>query len=346
MTEESDRVDFTATDLALMKALGIIDAQGRLTPEAYVGYVTRLRVNEQAQALGLPLIVLPPPSKKSSPEKKVADFFSKDKTLYVDGGFEESYMLRSFITSIAVGFNARKRKHKLSNSEIQAIADEVSALSEEEVIRRLEENNVVFQPHFGWAYSIRMPDAAPDVPYDAEKLVRRFRDSICYQLEAPSINDLEGNKQRCTQYIRSKTRAKQYADLMLSYLWLWRSLSPLKWADLVRVSLENWDKMATGWPDINIVSPDYGLILVEAKGKDKLHTSQVYTLLKLREVLGPERIAIAWTNRIVYDLPLCNFEHQDSVWRWIRTRPERRKNNLKHPGTFYSADKALLMPCV
>lgn len=342
MTDNLKSEVLSTKDLALLKALGVISSDGRATPEAYVGYISRLRVNEQAQALGLPLIVLPPPIGKSNPEKKVATFFAKDKTLYVDAGFEESYMLRSFIGSIVPDFNVRKKKHNLSTSKIELITSEVSALSEYDVIRRLEENNVVFQPHFGWAYSIGMPASAPDAPYDLEKLVSRFFSASCYQLDSPSINDLEGNRNRCMKYIRSKTRAKQYADLMLKYLWLWRSLPPKTWSELIQVSLENWERMSTGWPDINIVSPEHGLILVEVKGKDKLHTSQIYTLLKLREVLGPERVAIAWANRIIHELPISNSMHQKSVWSWLKTPQEKRINNIAHPGFFYNPEQSLL----
>lgn len=328
-------------DLGLLQALGVVSSDGGVTPEAYIGYISRLRVNEQAQALGLPLIILPAPIKKSSPEKKVAAFFSKDKTLYVDAGFEESYLLRSFMGSMVLNFNVRKKKHDLFKPEIDSIASEVTALSEGDVIRRLEENNAVFQPHFGWAYSIRMPASALYAPYDLGKLISRFYSASCYQLDSPSINDLPGDERRCKEYLNSKKTAKQYAELMLKYLWLWRSLPPEKWSELIKVCLEDWDKMSTGWPDINILSPEHGLVLVEVKGKDKLHTSQIYTLLKLRDVLGPERVAVAWANRIAHDLPIANSLHQESVWRWLKTAPELRVSSIAHPEFFYDSKKSL-----
>ena len=86
----------------------VLSVQKGATPEAYVGYISRLRVNEKAQTLGLLLIVLPPPIGKSNPEKKVATFFANDKNLYVGAGFEESYILRSFIGSITPDFIVRK----------------------------------------------------------------------------------------------------------------------------------------------------------------------------------------------------------------------------------------------
>jgi hypothetical protein len=341
MTDNSKEESLPTKDLALLQALGVVGSDGAVTPEAYIGYISRLRVNEQAQALGLPLIILPPPVAKSSPEKKVATFFSKDSTLYVDAGFEESYMLKSFIGSMVPNFNVRKKKHDLSKQEIDAIASQIAVLSEGEVIRRLEENNVVFQPHFGWAYSIRMPKLALDAPYDLEKLISRFYSANCYQLDCPSVNDLPGDERRCKEYLKSRKRAKQYGELMLKYLWLWRSLPPEKWSALIMVCLQHWDKMSTGWPDINILSPKHGLVLVEVKGKDKLHTSQIYTLLKLRDVLGPSRVAIAWANRIAYDLPIANSDHQESVWKWLTTPPELRVNSIAHPEFFYDPRKSL-----
>lgn len=342
MTESFISGQLTAKDIALLKVLGVVNSDGGVTPEAYIGYIARLRVNEQAQALGLPLIILPAPISKSNPEKKVAAFFSKDKSLYVDAGFEESYLLKSFLGSIYPGFNLRKQKADLSISEIETVSSKVFDLSEGDVVKCLEENNPVFQPHFGWAYRIKMPESALDAPYNNEKLVSRFNSACCYQLESPSINDLPGNESRCKEYLGSNKRAKQYADLMLKYILLWRSLSPKKWSELVKVCLENWDKMSAGWPDINILSPEYGLIVIEVKGMDKLHASQIYTLLKLREVLGPERVAVAWANRIANDLPFDNLQHQDSVWKWVRTTPELRANNLAHPEFFYDSNKAIL----
>lgn len=341
MAENPDQQHLDEGSIKLLRALGVLDGQNHVTPEAYIGFVTRRPVNEQAQALGIPLVLLPPPRGEESPESTVSKFFSKEKGLHVDGGYEESYLLRSFITSVAVGFNAKKKKHSLSHEKVAAIAKTVSTLTEEQVIRLLEENNVVFQPHFGFAYSIQMPERADESPYTMEKLIERFFKAACYQLEEPAINDLEENEARCNEFLRSKEGAKHYAKLMLTYLWVWRSLSSFEWSSLIKVVLENWDKMATGWPDINIVGPETGLILVEVKGKDKLHTSQVYTLLKLKEVLGPQRFAIAWVNRIAMGVE--NREHQESVWEWVRTSPENRANTIKHPKSFYCASKVLLL---
>jgi hypothetical protein len=343
MAEHSENSHPSENSLRLLKALGVLDSSNRITPEAYIGYVTRLPVNEQAQAIGIPLILLPAPRGDDGPEKVVAKFFSKERGLHVDGGYEESYLLRSFITSVVPGFNARKKKHLISNEQIAEISREVSGLTEGQVIRRLEKNNVVFQPHFGWAYSIKMPETADHAPYSESELRSRFYKATCYRLPEAVINDLEGNEARCGEYLKSKERAEQYAKNMLTYLWLWRSLSPAEWQSLIAVVLENWDKMASGWPDINVVSPESGLILIEVKGKDKLHTSQVYTLLKLREVLGPHRVAIAWANRIAKDLPFDNSEHQESVLAWLRTPPDQRSNTLKHPSNFYCVSKSLLI---
>ena len=69
-----------------------------------------------------------------------------------------------------------------------------------------------------------------------------------------------------------------YIHYSQSCLSVWRSLSRKSWYQLAKVTLTDWDKMYAGWPDITIHSPSEGLSLVE---------------LKLKEVLGPNRIAIA-----------------------------------------------------
>lgn len=342
MEIDDQAVPISRETLNRLQALGIIDEQNRITPEAYVGYISRLPVSRQAEALGLPLILLPPPKIEESPEAKVIKFFSKDKEIYVDGGYEESYLLKSFIGSITESFDSRRRKHSLTPAEIDSAAEKVAGLTESKVMRLLEKNNVVFQQHFGFSHGIKMPQRIEVGEIDFAYLKRRFNSASCYKFLDAALNDLAGDEKRCIEYLAAPSSSTQYAENMIRYIWLWRSLSPLEWRSLIKVVLANWEKMATGWPDLNLVSPTYGLILVEVKGKDKLHTSQIYTLLRLRDVLGPERVAIAWTNAVASDIPFDNAQHQRSVWEWVRAGNRRKDHHIENWLQFYNASKALV----
>ena len=142
--------------LRQLKTLGVLDDRNEITPEAYVGYIARLPVNRQAESLGLPLILLPPPNGEDSPESKVMRFFAKDRNVVVEGGFEESWLLKSFITSITKAFDSRARKHSLTPEEVETASKKVHSLTEQEVLRLIEEKNVVFQPEFGYSQMVKM----------------------------------------------------------------------------------------------------------------------------------------------------------------------------------------------
>ena len=340
ITPENDGKFIDIVRIQLLQKLGVLDENCDVTPEGFIGFITRMPVNEQAQALGLPLILLPPHPDNRKPEAKVVDFFSKDKKLSIYGGFGESYLLRSFISSVVGEFEERKRKHKISKEQIDLIATRVLGYSESDIIHLIEKNNVVFQRHFGWVYSIEYPPISDHESYFPKDLISRFSKCTYYKLPMPPTNDQEQAEIDVREYLLSKTRAKQYAKQMLDYLYVWRSLTPQHWARFIRMVLTHWDKMSTGWPDINIVSPHGGLVLIEVKGKDKLHTSQIFTLLKLREVLGPERVAIAWVNRVARDLSFDNSKHRASALEWINTPSHTRTNSLLHPKGFYDLSKS------
>nr|WP_281721956.1 hypothetical protein [Nitrosomonas nitrosa] len=342
MEEDCETTIVRSSTLRQLKILGVLDEKNEITPEAYVGHIVRLPVNRQAESLGLPLILLPPPSGDESPESKVILFFKKDKDIVVDGGFEESYLVKSFITSITQTFDSRRRKHILTPEEIEIVSKKVHSLTDWDVLRLIEENNVAFQPHFGWSHTIKMSTQVEDGVIDLPLLKRRFKLASCVKLPQPAINDLLGDEHRCNEYLKDPARASQYAENMIRYLWLWRALSKDEWENLIRVVLSNWERMSTGWPDLNLISPAYGLLMVEVKGKDKLHNSQIYTLLRLREVLGPQRIAIAWANAISRDLPFDNRQHQASVWSWIRSGSARQTVQIENWSQFYNPNRALI----
>ena len=340
LDENADFRHISNLDFNLLQTLGILDASGAVTPEAYCGYISRLKLNEQAQALGLPLIITPPPFKNSNPEVKISKFLSNDKSLYVDSGFQESYLVRNFLSAFSPLFDFFKRNHELSDVEIHKVVSTIEKIDNAGILKLIEQqyfSNI----HFGFAYGIRATRTLVSENISIDYLKSRFKLAECYLFHEPSINNLESDKGECLSYLKSKVRAKQYADNMMKNIILWKSLPAATWADLYRICAENWPKMSTGWPDINCLSESNGLFLVEVKGKDKLHNSQIFTLGKLREVLGPERIAIAWANRIAYDLPQLNSDHQISVWNWINTKTDSRVNDIEHPLFFYDKEKCI-----
>ena len=342
MEGESDVTTVRSHTLDQLKLLGVLDERNEITPEAYVGHIARLPVNQQVESLGLPLILLPPPSGNTSPEAKVKRFFARKKNAVVCGGFEESYLVKSFITSIIEGFDSRKRTHSLTPAEIESSAKKIHSLTDRDVVRLMEENIVVFQPHFGWSHTVEMPDEVEAGDINLALLKRRFRKASCVRLQQPAMNDLAGDELRCEEYIKDPARAAQYAKNMIRYIWLWHALTRDEWEKLIRFVLSNWEKMSSGWPDINLISPEYGLIMVEVKGKDRLHNSQIYTLLRLREVLGPQRVAVAWTNAIAREIPLDNKLHQESVWKWLQSGSTRRADQIEHCEHFYNLSRALV----
>ena len=176
--------------------------------------------------------------------------------------------------------------------------------------------------------------------YSIGDLLARFSKCAHYKLSMPPLNDQAQAEKEVMEYLSSKIRAKQYAKQMSDYLYVWRSLTSQHSARFIKTVLTHWDKMSTGWPDINIVSQHGGFVLIEVKGKDKLHTSQVFTLLKLREVLGPERVAIAWVNRIARELSFDNALHRASALEWINAPHHERTNSLLHPANFYNPSKS------
>jgi len=342
MTDPAEgAIHISRKKLDVLRSLGVLDESLEISPEAFVGYITRLPVNKQAEAMGLPLIILPPLSQNGKPERKVIAFLSNNKELAISGGFGESYFMRSFISSLVGEFNERTRKHSLTIAQIDSIADRVTNFTEQNVVHLLEQNNVIFQRHFGFAYGLRYPDVPKIELFSKKDMLDRFQKVRHYKFDNAAINDLVASEAEAVEYLSRKISAAQYAEQMCIYLYLWRSLERKEWGNLISVVLRNWDRMATGWPDVNVIGKNGQLTLIEVKGKDKLHTSQVFTLLKLKEVLGPQRLAIAWVNRIVYDLPFDNQVHRDSVMEWINTPANGRTNSLQHWQSFYSHEKAI-----
>ena len=127
-----------AAKIRLLQQLGVLDENHDVTPEGFIGFVTRLPVNEQAQALGLPLILLPPRPQNQKPETTAIEFFSRQKNLSVSGGYGESYLLRSFISSIVSEFEERKRKHRISKEQIESISDRVAEFEECDILHLIE----------------------------------------------------------------------------------------------------------------------------------------------------------------------------------------------------------------
>lgn len=335
MKDNNEIIHFSKK-IKILQHLGILDCDCNITPEAFVGYITRLPVNKQAEAMGIPLIMLPPLPKNGSPERKILTFLKNQKNLYASGGFEESYLIRSLISTIINDFNLKKRTHDLTKEKITEIAKCIKGFSEADVVSRLEENHTAFARHFMFSYALEYPDVPKQDHFTKEDLHIRFKKIKHFRLEYGANNDLASAEAAAIKYLKSKSRANEYVELMTKYLYLWRSLEKEKWSELIKVSLTHWGKMSAGWPDINVIGPHKQMTLIEVKGKDKIHTSQVFTLLKLKEVLGPNRLAIAWVNKVAYDPSFNNKEYKQSVLDWINTPADKRNNSIKHPIWFYN----------
>jgi hypothetical protein len=84
--------------------------------------------------------------------------------------------------------------------------------------------------------------------------------------------------------------------------------------------------MYAGWPDITLYATKIGLTLLEIKGDDKIHSSQIFTILKLKEVLGSKRIAILWLNSTKTGYSGLGYsKHKNDMIEWFNTYWNNRK---------------------
>jgi hypothetical protein len=254
--------------------LGVLDSSYEIAPEAYASATLRKSVDEQANILGVNLIIKAKRGMGSDVESEFIKYFSnKVKANYQN---DEGYSIKTLMMCIAPSFDPQKRKCNLTYAEI---------IEQSKLSHKINEWNLlnVMETYilFNWSGADpTFPKNEESTTYiDKKTLVKRHKGIT---VEGKPINE----------------RTSDYVMLSMKWLSLWRSLTPFQWEDLLRVSMSNWSKMSTGWPDLSVFSEDLGLTLIEIKGTDKVHNNQVFTLLKLKEVLGQNAIAIGWVREL------------------------------------------------
>lgn len=300
--------------ITLLIKLNILDSNLKVTPEAYTASVSRKPVDEQAKLLGIPVIIRPETNKALSPEKQFIDYFRKRTKDHIDGGESystEGYLIKQLLTNIIPGFDYRSRSHNYNKKAIEKQIDVINHLDNHEVLRRCESFTIHSEIKFIF------DDDKPNTDIDERYLRHRFREAkaIITSLHIDERTDSER-----IEIAKGKDREEIYTKYNLRMLELWDSLSKEEWHKLANIVLENWDKMYAGWPDLTIFSRKNGLTLIEIKGKDKIHPAQVFTLLKLKEVLGPNRIAIGWINSgKIKSSGQVYKAHMEEVTQWLNT---------------------------
>lgn len=269
--------------------------------------------------MGIPLVVLPPLNGNGRPERKAALFFKGIPDTYVDGGHggEESNLLRSFLTCLVDEFDARKRRQLIDVQDLAEIERRISDFTESDVLLQLEKKSTLGTYYFN-GFSIKWPDSAcvAGASIAASDIQSRFESATPIRVGAvPCGEEVEARK-HIENYLANARNAKRHVSSMYHYLLLWRTFSSSRWGRIVCDIIRNWDRMWAGWPDINILHPRGGITVVEVKGRDRIHPSQVYTLLKLRDLLGGDRIAIAWVNQAFYAYRV-SAAHHEAVRHWI-----------------------------
>lgn len=274
MAEVSDEV------LGQLVAMGIIDEQMKIAPNAILPAVLRNPVNIQAQLLDMRLMCRRP-LKDSSVERQMLSYLINRHGGH--GDTSEGFWIKRFIAHFVEPFNDRKRTFNCSNNEAVTLASRLATITEEDVVRTYE-NDIYEDLSFPAAFH----------GSGVARLRERFRTKIVR--DTPWIESPESRRSRVEDW-ETNEREKQYINQVREWLRLWNSLPNETWQELARVCLSEWTRMCTGWPDITFVNASGVLTLIEVKSTDKLHASQVYVLQKLKAVLGRERLALAWVNR-------------------------------------------------
>jgi hypothetical protein len=304
--------------------LEILNDDLEITPQAYVGVISRKPVNEQAEMLGIPLIVRPFKKNDKSPEKQFIRYFSSRVPGYIDGGEDwssEGYIIKSLLSYIIPEFECRSRKHNYSNEEIKIQIECILSYSEINIIEKCE---VLFSSRDYIDVDFNVLTKLQD-RVDKKYLRERFR---CAKRSISQYSPIfEESIEEKIITSKCKEYETAYISNCLKYIELWRSLSKDEWLSLAEITLSNWSKMYAGWPDLTFYSESLGLTLVEIKEKDKIHTSQIYTILKLKEVLGSKRLAIGWLNsgRINFSGHYYT-NHMKEVISWFHTFWIERKS--------------------
>jgi len=302
----------------LLTELGVLNENMEITPEAYVGAISRKPVDEQARMLGLPVIIRPFTKKGGSPEKQFIKYFQSRVKENIDGGESwstEGYLIKSLLSFIIPEFDYRSRTHNYSNKEIAEQVFRITELNSIDIVEKCE--LFLGESRDGVALDFSS-EHSKDVEINKTFLRNRFKNSRPY-IASGQIFD-ESDEERFSK-AKIKERENNYINFLLGYLELWHSLSRDEWKDLAETTLQNWRKMFSGWPDLIFFSKENGLTLIEIKGSDKIHASQVYTLLKLKEVLGSNRIAIGWLNSGKINFSGKYYSaHMKEAIEWLNTK--------------------------
>lgn len=298
----------------LLIELGVLDSHLCVTPEAFVGAVARKPVDKQAELLGLPVIIRPLRKNKESPEKQFIKYFKSRVKMHIDGGesfSSEGYIIKSFLSFIIPEFDYRTKLHKYSDTEILEQISHIPNLEDIDIIRSCES----FLDH---DIKLLYKDTTPSQTGITKKyLSERFRNAGAKII---SLHIDKRTDQERIHEAKSKDKENNYIRFVSKQLDLWHSLSKQEWYALAEIVLSNWKKMYAGWPDLTFFSKDRGLILVEIKGSDRIHASQVFTLLKLKEILTEKRMAIGWLNsgKINFSGPVYT-SHMKEVIEWFNS---------------------------
>lgn len=254
--------------------LGVLDKYHKIAPEAYVSATLRKPVDKQAEILGINLIIKAKRGNGKDIEGEFVKYF-KNK-IKANFSNDEGHMIKTMMNLIAPEFITRSKVVNFSEDRILELSKSPHRVNEWMLLNEIEKN--ILYSWFG-AEPIFPPNEVDISIIDRKCLLARQKNII-----------VEGKN------IDSKTSS--YVSSALEWLNLWRSLSPYQWEELLKISMLNWEKMNSGWPDLSIFSEELGLTLVEIKGSDKIHNNQVYTLLKLKEVLGKNALAIGWVREL------------------------------------------------
>ena len=305
---------------ATLRNLGVLDPDLKVTSEAYAGPVARSNVFGQARILKLPLICLRPQSGQS-PERQVVRFCKSTTKASVDTG--EGYWIKSFIGCLVPFFDYRKRKVSLDENNLTPYLEAIDDITESDIVRLIEIKEI--KQSLGDNFWRVFPQEISQTNNISATFLReRFMQT---SINKPDhiITEEEWRKAKVEAF--SRRWKKYYVDSILGYLKLWRCLPRSTWITFIERVIGDWEKLYTGWPDVTVIDKNGFVTLIEVKGSDKVHASQVYTLLELRNILGRGSVCLAWVNRntitIQNDLYL---DHLRQAREFISSPPKKRKD--------------------
>ncbi len=275
----------------LLQNLGVLDSLLQITPEAYVGAIARKPVDKQAELLDIPVIIRPFRKNGGSPENQFITYFKSRVSMSIDGGESystEGFIIKHLLSFLIPEFDYRKKKHNYTDNETERQTEHLINLKDKDILQACE--NFLDPNDMEFIYDSINDD---EQIISTSFLSDRF-DTAKVKITSQWIDDRPDADR--IALVKNKDRKNNYIRYNLEQIDLWNSLKPDEWLKLANIVLKNWEKMYAGWPDLTFFSKEHGIILIEIKGSDRIHASQVFTLLKLKEVLTEKRMAIGWLN--------------------------------------------------